>query len=439
MPSMSLHARQEYLQKVKKRYLKASAEEKGAMLDEYCANTKLNRKYVIRCLSPRVSLVSKMAKPRKRRSCAYTNRETYYLKKIWDIMDYPCGARLAPMLGEMMSVLGRCHELTVPDDVKKKLLRIAPSTIDEKMKTYKADIRRRFNGTTKPGSLLKNQIPIRTSSWEETRAGFCELDTVAHCGDSAEGEFVNSLDITDMLTGWTEGAAFIGKAEKRVKDGLDEAKNRLPFTLRGIDPDNGSEFINWQLFHYCEKESIQFTRGRPYHKNDNAHIEQKNWTRVRKVFGYERRETEAELAIMNDLYRNELRLYKNFFQPTMKLVEKKRAGEHQEKIKRIYDTPKTPYQRVLNCPDIPEEKKEELKKIYATLNPAALRRSIIAKLKQLQQVARQRKQSKKTITTEKTTAYNARTREFEGGDSISYSQKTKKEKPFVVSVPREHG
>lgn len=433
---MSLHARQEYLQKVKKRYLKASAEEKGAMLDEYCANTTLNRKYVIRCLSPRVSLIGKIQKPRKKRTCAYTNHEIYFLKKIWDILDYPCGARLAPMLGEMMEVLGRCHELTVPDDVKKKLLRIAPSTIDVKLKSYKAEVRRRFNGATKPGSLLKNQIPIRTSSWEETHVGFCELDTVAHCGDTAEGEFVNSLDLTDMLTGWTEGVAFIGKAEKRVKEGLDEAKKRLPFTLRGIDPDNGSEFINWQLFHYCEKESIQFTRGRPYHKNDNAHIEQKNWTHVRKVFGYERRETEAELAIMNDLYRNELRLYKNFFQPAMKLVEKKRVGKHQEKIKRIYDMPKTPYQRVLDCPDIPENKKDELKKIYATLNPAALKRAIIAKLKKLHQTTKQRKRSEKTIIGEKTTAYNAFTRELSGTYGQSYPQATQKEKVFSAAVSR---
>lgn len=395
MPSMSLHARQEYLQKVKNRYLKASDAKKGAMLDEYCANTKLNRKYVIRCLSPRMSLQRKITKARKARSCTYTNRETYYVKKIWEILDYPCGQRMQPLLEEMMDVLQRAKELTVPDDVKKKLQKMSASTIDVKLKPYKASIRRRFNGTTKPGSLLKKQIPIRTSSWEETRAGYGELDTVAHCGDSAKGEFVNSLNLTDLFTGWTEGVAVMGKAEKRIREGLDEIKHRLPFPLRGIDPDNGSEFINWQLFHYCEYESIAFTRGRPYHKNDNAHIEQKNWTHVRKVFGYERYETNAELAVMNVLYRNELRWYKNFFQPTMKLIEKRRIGKHHEKIKRIYDTPKTPYQRVLDCPDIVPKNKEALKQIYATLNPAELRRTIMKKLTDLHRMTAKRKREKK--------------------------------------------
>lgn len=395
MSTMSLHSRQEYLQKVKPRYLEAAKEEKSKMLDEYCANTKLDRKYVIRCLSAAVSLVKKIASNRKPRVCVYTNHEVFYLKKIWEILDYPCGARLKPMLGEMIVVLKRCQELIVPDEAAKKLCRIAASTIDVKLKKYKATIRRRFNGTTKPGSLLKNQIPIRTSSWEEKRPGYCELDTVAHCGDSAEGEFVNSLDLTDILTGWTEGAATMGKSEERIKNALDEAKQRLPFPLKAIDPDNGSEFINWQLFHYCEKESIEFTRGRPYHKNDNAHIEQKNWTHVRKVFGYERRATQEECDLMNDLYRNELRLYKNFFQPTIKVVEKKRVGKNNEKIKKIYDTPKTPHQRVLDCKEIPEEKKEELRTHYATLNPAELRRKIILKLQRLRNLTRERKEKTK--------------------------------------------
>jgi hypothetical protein len=389
---MSLHSRQEYLQKVKKRYLKASVEAKSQMLDEYCANTKLNRKYVTWCLSPRVSLVKKIKNPRKKRTCAYGNNEIYYLKKIWEILDYPCGQRLKPQLPEMVAVLGRCKELIVPESVAVKFKRIAASTIDLKLRSFKATIRRRFNGTTKPGSMLKSHIPIRTSSWAEERPGYCELDTVAHCGGSAEGEFVNSLTLTDILTQWTEGAATIGKAEKRICDALNEAKHRLPFALKAIDPDNGSEFINWQLYHYCEREKIEFTRGRPYHKNDNAHVEQKNWTNVRKVFGYERRATEAECDLMNDLYRHELRFYKNFFQSNIKLIEKKRVGQRQEKIKRIYDTAKTPYQRVLECPDVPDDKKEDLKKIYATLNPAALRRRILVKLTSLRQLTRQWKQ-----------------------------------------------
>lgn len=394
MPSMSLHARQEYLQKVKPRYLKASMEEKSVMLDEYCANTKLNRKYVIWCLSPKISLVQKIETLRKKRRPTYGNNETYYLKKIWEILDYPCGQRLKPMLSEMVVVLGRCKELIVSDSVATKFKRIASSTIDEKLARYRAMIRRRFNSTTKPGSLLKSHIPIRTSSWEEARAGYCELDTVAHCGDSAGGEFINSLTLTDILTAWTETEAMIGKAEYRIKEALEQAKHRLPFTLNAIDPDNGSEFINWQLYHYCEEHDIEFTRGRPYKKNDNAHVEQKNWTHVRKVFGYERRETEEEVAIMNNLNRNELRQYKNFFQPTIKLIDKKRVGTHQERIKRIYDIPKTPYQRVLDCADVSEVTKEELTKLYNTLNPVALRKTIQQKLMALRNCTRKRTQKK---------------------------------------------
>lgn len=392
MSSMSLHARQEYLQKVKPRYLKASTDEKSAMLDEYCANTKLNRKYVIWCLGATISLVAKIQKPRKKRRPTYGNNETFYLKTIWEILDYPCGQRLKPMLPEMVIVLKRCNELIVPMDVAQKFQRIAASTIDEKLKRYRAMIRRRFNSTTKPGSLLKSHIPIRTSSWQEARPGYCELDTVAHCGLSASGEFVNSLTVTDILTQWTETEAVVGKAEHRIKEALDTVKTRLPFKLKAIDPDNGSEFINWQLYHYCEEQEIEFTRGRPYKKNDNAHVEQKNWTHVRKVFGYERRETPEEAAIMNDLARNELREYKNFFQPTIKLVDKKRVGKHQEKIKRIYDTPKTPYQRVLNCPDVSQKKKDELKALYLTLNPVALRKTIQQQLTRLRNCTRQRKQ-----------------------------------------------
>ena len=394
MSSMSLHARQEYLQTVKPRYLKASTKEKSGMLDEYCANTKLNRKYVIWCLSAAISLAQKITAPRKKRKPTYGNNETFYLKKIWEILDYPCGQRLKPMLPEMVIVLKRCNELIVPQEVATKFTKIAASTIDEKLARYRAMIRRRFNSTTKPGSLLKSHIPIRTSSWEESRPGYCELDTVAHCGDSAAGEFINSLTLTDILTGWTETEAMVGKAEYRIKEALNTVKQRLPFDLKAIDPDNGSEFINWQLYHYCEREHIEFTRGRPYKKNDNAHVEQKNWTHVRKVFGYERRETQEEVQIMNDLNRNELRAYKNFFQPTIKLIDKKRVGAHQERIKRIYDIPKTPYQRVLDCPTVSQEKKDELKKLYLTLNPVALRKSIQQKLTNLQHCTRQRKQKK---------------------------------------------
>lgn len=298
-------------------------------------------------------------------------------------MDYPCGQRLEPILPEMINVLTAFNELAIPNDVAEKLKSIKSDTIDKRLKPYKTKLKRKINSTTKPGSLIKKQIPIRTVSWNEARIGCCELDLVAHCGDSAQGEFINSLTLTDILTGWTENTAFLGKAQKRIMDGLDNIQERLPFQLKAIDPDNGSEFINWQLFNYCMEREVEFTRGRPYQKNDNAHVEQKNWTHVRKVFGYKRRETEHELNIMNDLYENELRLYKNFFMPNIKLINKKRTGKHGEKIKKVYDKAKTPYQRVLECSYIDEKNKNRLKEDYMKLNPAELRRNIIAKINKL--------------------------------------------------------
>lgn len=379
---MSLSSRIEYLKKVKPRYLKASKEEKVNMLNEFCENTGYVRKYAIRRLAAK-NVIDPPKVINRKRGCYYTNNDIYWLSRIWEILDYPCGQRLEPMLPEMINILVSFNELSIPEDVIVKLKKIKSDTIDKRLKPYKTKLRRKINSTTRPGSLIKKQIPIRTISWDEMRIGCCELDLVAHCGDSAQGEFINSLTLTDILTGWTENTAFIGKAQNRIMSGLDNIQNRLPFSLKAIDPDNGSEFINWQLFNYCMEREVEFTRGRPYQKNDNAHVEQKNWTHVRKVFGYKRRETEYELNIMNNLYENELRLYKNFFMPNVKLVDKKRTGMHGEKIKKIYDKAKTPYQRVLECDQVSEEKKEQLKIVYKQINPAALRRSIIAKTNKL--------------------------------------------------------
>ena len=365
---MSLSSRREYLRRLKPRYMKASTEKKSVMLDECCEVTGLHRKHVIVCLSAKTDLQHKQQRQRKARTHHYDKRFVVTLKKIWEVLDCPCGTRLKPMLMEVCDKLVEYGEMTVEEQVR------------EKLKRSREQIRKRIQGTTKPGSLLKSQIPIRTSSWEESRPGFCEIDLVAHNGTSASGDFANTLDVTDILTQWTEQETFIGKAEKRVREALEKIKERLPFDLGGIDPDNGSEFINWQMYQWCKDKNIEFTRGRPYKKNDNAHIEQKNWTHVRQVYGYERIEQDEVVDLMNDLNRHELRLYKNFFQSTMKLVEKKRNGKHKEKIQRVYDIAKTPYVRVLQCEDVPQAQKDKLKLIYAKLNPAELRRTILKKL-----------------------------------------------------------
>lgn len=378
---MSIISRKEYLSRIKGRYLKVRLKDKSAILSEFVRNTGYNQKYAIRILAAGHEYKAKCIN--RKVHYTYTNEDIFWLKKIWEIMDYSCGQRLAPQMPEIIFKLTHFKELNMPEATQERLKYIGPSTIDARLKNFKSEVKRRINSTTKPGSLIKKQIPIRTSSWNEQRIGYTELDTVAHCGDNASGEFISSLDLTDILTGWTETEAIMGRAQNRIIAGLDNIKGRLPFPLNAIDPDNGSEFINWQLFNYCLDRQVEFTRGRPYAKNDNAHIEQKNWTHVRKVFGYKRRETEKELELMNDLYRNEIRLYKNFFMASVKLIDKKRTGRNGEKIKRIYDRAKTPYQRVMECVQISQEIKTKLKEQYDQLNPADLRRKIQNKLEKL--------------------------------------------------------
>ncbi len=380
MMHMSLPSRKEYLLRIKKRYLKAPWKEKTSMLNEFCEATGMNRKYVIDCLCAKHAIRLDTKRRHGRHKVRYDNEFVFFLKKIWEILDYPCGERLKPILPEMVRKMQQFHELEIPDSVAEKLRAVSHSTIDAKLSRYKKEIRRRIQGQTKPGSLLKKQIPIRTSSWEETEPGFAELDTVAHCGSSSGGEFAITLNTTDILTGWGEQETMMGKSDRSIVSALDQIRKRSPVGLKGIDPDNGSEFINWIVFRYCRDESIQFTRGRPYKKNDNAHIEQKNWTHVRKVYGYARITSSEIVELMNDLNRNELRQYKNFFQPTIKLVNKVRKGTHHEHIKRIYDIPKTPYERILQCEKIDAEMKTSLICLYETLNPAELKRTITKKL-----------------------------------------------------------
>ncbi|MBD3299974.1 MAG: DDE-type integrase/transposase/recombinase [Candidatus Moranbacteria bacterium] len=384
---MSKQTKRELLQQIKPNYLKlTSKKEKGILLDEYCKHTKMDRKYVISLLSPKKDLAIRKLVGRKPKAWTYTAEDIYWVKKIWKVMDYACGQRLAPYIGPMIKKLRQFGELDIPDSIAKKIKHISKSTIDRRLKKYRQELKRRLITTTKPGTLLKSQIPIKTKSWDEKRTGYCELDSVAHCGSSAKGQFVNSINLTDLVTQWTEGEAILGKAQKRVIKALNNAGNRLPSGLKGIDPDNGGEFINWGVFEYTKQKKIEFTRGRPYKKNDNAHIEQKNWTHVRQIFGYQRYETEKQVRLMNDIYRNELRLYKNFFIPNVKLISKKRVGKNGEKIKRKYDRPRTPYERVMRSKQISKEKKAELKKIYDKLNPAELRRNLKIKLDRLKKI-----------------------------------------------------
>jgi len=376
---MSLPSRRELIRKVKGRYLKAPRKQKSALLSELVLDTGLCRNYLIQLLSPKTDLAARSPARRKRKT-PYDGFVIAKLVEIWKIFDYPCGQRLAPMLPEYIRLLEEWKEMGFSREVKKKLLSISSATIDRRLKKTKREARRKLISTTKPGSMLKSQIPIKTSSWDESRLGFGELDTVAHCGESASGDFVSSLTYTDIASQWTESTAVLGKSQRNIQAGLDRIERDLPFSLLGIDPDNGSEFINWQLYRHCVERNIEFTRGRPYMKNDNAHIEQKNWTHVRRLAEYKRLGTEAQRAVLEDLYRNEWRLYKNFFIPNKKLIEKKRVGA---KIVKRYDVPRTPYQRLLEHPGYSEEQKAALRLLYKSLNPVELKRRIERKLKSL--------------------------------------------------------
>lgn len=378
MGKMSMKSRNEYLSSKQKQYLKiTSKKEKSKQLDEICKTTGLERKYVTSLLAARTSFKEKKTKQRKKRGRIYDNTFTYYLKKIWDILDCPCGQRLTPVLSETADALIRHKELSVPQLVRDKFETVSSATVDRCLKPFKISKRRRLHGTTKPGSLLKKQIPIVLSRYNVKELGHSEIDLASHNGGNPGGEFANTLVDTDLSSGWTEQEAFLGKAQKRVKHALETIDTRRPFSRKSIDSDSGSEFINWLLYRWCQETGVGFTRGRPGKKNDNPHVEQKNWTHVRKLVGYHRYDIKRQVDLLNDLYRNEWRLYENFFQPTIKLIEKKRVGG---RVHKKYEKAQTPYRRMLSSDEVSEETKLELTLVYESLNPADLKRIIERKL-----------------------------------------------------------
>lgn len=288
--------------------------------------------------------------------------------------------------------LKRFGEIKLDEETREKLLKISPATIDRLLAKEKKKIELKGRSTTKPGTLLKGQIPIRTfSDWDEKKPGFLEVDLVSHDGGNLRGDFIQTLDATDVKTGWTETRAVKNKAQVWVFEALEDILDRLPFAVLGIDSDNGSEFINAHLLKYCEEKKITFTRTRPYRKNDNCFVEQKNYSVVRRSVGYLRYDTEEELRILNELYAY-LRLYTNFFQPQMKLTSKTRVGS---KVKKRYDQARTPYQRIIVSEDISEEKKDALKEEYAKLNPAELKREITRLQNKLIKLASLKEKSRK--------------------------------------------
>lgn len=354
---------------------------KSALLDEFCTLTGYHRKYAIGLLAspPGPAGKSRQRRPRGR---TYGDQLEEVLVAIWEAAGYPWSVRLRAIVPLWLPWAVVRFDLTT--SIEKQLGAISPRTMDRILAAHREKIRRRRFGRTKPGTLLKHHIPIKTDHWDVTEPGYAEIDCVAHCGNLAFGDFANSVNLTDIQTTWTETRVVLGKSQQRVCEAIDEMREALPFLLLGLDSDNGSEFINRHLLAYCKNNQIQLTRGRPYKKNDNAHIEQKNWTHVRRILGYARFDTQAVVDAINELYINELRLWMNFFQPTVKLAKKERIGA---RVVRHYDPPRTPLDRVLASPAVDSETKANLRAQRASLDPFCLSERIDRKLERIRALA----------------------------------------------------
>jgi hypothetical protein len=381
---MSLNSKRELLEVVRPRYLKANKLEKQKMLDEFTSATGYHRKHAVRVLKNQVQAQNRLKRKTKTYKTIYGGEVVEALEQIWEIYGRICSKRLQPFLPEAIRVLERCQEIELSKDTKELLLKISSASIDRCLRPIRIKTPHGLS-TTKPGSLLKNQIPVHTfTEWDEEQPGFLEIDLVAHCGNTTEGQYLNTLTCTDICTGWTEVTALPHRSQEAVSEAIHQMRQRLPFPLLGIDSDNGSEFINDLLYRYCLDEKISFTRSRPYQKNDQAHVEQKNWSVVRHTVGYDRWETQQELAFLEGIH-VDLRLYINFFQPSFKLIAKERLGN---KTLKRYDPAKTPYRRILARKDISVEAKAQLMHCYLQLNPAELRRRIDQNTAKLWKISR---------------------------------------------------
>lgn len=373
---MSKKSKDELVKRIHPRYLQATRAGKTQILNEFVASTGYNRKHAIRKLRKGIP---KHPRERRGRKRTYTGDTVRALAEIWRICGCICGKRLRPFIPEMVAVLERHNELVVDPETKALLLQMSASTIDRRLAPFRQK-RGRGLSTTKPGTLLKDAIPIRTfADWDDAKPGFVEMDLVAHCGDTTAGQYLQTLTATDVRSGWTECLILPQRSQKAVSAAMNELQARLPFPLLGVDSDNDTVFINSTLQRYCEKELVTFTRSRPHKSNDQCYVEQKNWSVVRKTIGYRRYESAGALKLFQAIY-TDLRMYVNFFQPVLKLVFKRRQGS---KVYKRYDEAKTPHQRIMNSPDVSAKDKLRLQHSYLQLNPAQLRRQVDANLRRL--------------------------------------------------------
>jgi len=361
---------QEYAEAVRERYRRSKKTGKTKILDEFVAATGRHRKAAIRLLN---RPGKKAVKKRSGRPRWYSLEAISALRVAWEASDRLCSKRFRPFLSDLVGVLKRQGELSITQEAEGELVRMSASTIDRVLRRYRARPRRHGLSTTRPSTVLKNAIPLKTfGEWADTKPGFIEVDLVAHCGDNTQGFYLTTLSAVDVATGWYEPMAVWGKYQVQVRGALHNIQRRLPMPLKGVHSDSGSEFINQELYSYCKREGIEFTRSRSYKKNDNCYVEQKNWQVVRRIIGYDRYSSKEALRALEGIY-TVARLYINFFQPVMKLVGKTRNGA---KVHKVFDTAQTPYQRLLVSGILAEEQKQALSSIYGALNPVILLKQI---------------------------------------------------------------
>src|SRR5512137_2144884 len=374
---MVLQSRREYLEAIRNRYCKATRKEKSIILGEFCATCGYNRKYAIRLLRKKL-----LPDPNRKPGPVpiYAKEQLLLpLKRIWFATDQMCSKKLKAAIPLWLPFYEGEYEPLQPE-VRLKLLAMSPATIDRLLKPLRI-LCKKGRCSTKPGTLLKNQIPIKTHNWDVTKPGYFEADTVAHCGNSMAGDFVHSLTFTDIFSGWTENRAVWGKGSQGVLREIKDIEHSIAFPILGFDCDNGSEFLNYHLLRYFTdrpKNPVTFSRSRPYQKNDNAFVEQKNWTHVRQLLGYDRFDKKELVGLINDLYKYEWSLFTNYFCPTLKLKEKIKINSRYIKT---YEPPQTPCQRLLASEHIESDAKNNLQEVYNSLNPFTLKRNIEEKLR----------------------------------------------------------
>lgn len=374
---MSQRSRKEYIARIWPRYQRSGRKHKQLILNEFCINCEYDRKYAIKLLNKPLGVRQRPPGP----ETTYSEAEQEVLAYLWRQTDYLCSKRLKAALPIWLPYYER-HKGTLSPDVRRRLGQISPATIDRLLAPIRAKAAPHGRGGTRPGTLIRTQIPIRAEEWNVNQPGYLEADTVAHCGESLAGNFVWSITCTDIMTGWTDSRAVWNKGAEGVLTQIRDLEKALPFPILGFDSDNGGEFLNYHLLRYFQKRPrpVCFTRSRPYHKDDNAHVEQKNWTHVRQLLGYERFENPELVKLINDLYCQEWSWLKNFFCPSMKL-------RHKERIKsrwvKNHDKPATPYQRLLQWQGLSVEKRLALEKLYQQLDPIAIKTAIERKLKRI--------------------------------------------------------